>query len=446
MRVKGLIIAVVLLAGLTGVLYWSNKHQPSADSTKPPGAPDLGPAMIALNQDDIVKFDLKKDGAEEAVVAKDNSGAWHTTAPEAVPVASDAINSFMTALAKLNSDHVVQDKAAPDDLKQFGLDKPKFEADVTTKDGKTRTLLIGDDAPAGRVTYAMMQGDPKVYTIPGYVKDIVDRHPRDLRDKKLIAMPEDKINRVELDAKQRLIFVRDNGQWRMDQPKLIRADASTIDSYVDNLSTAEMDVSAISQPTKQADDGYSGGMPVATIKITGDSGTESLDLRKNKAEYYAKPSAAAGGVYKVSPTTSEGLLKTADDFRDKKLFDFGNDDPDKVELHVGSKTTVIAKFGDDWHLGSDQGPKVDTTAAQELVGKLRSLVATKFPDSGFGSPSVNVTVTSGGGKHVEKIAIARSGERVIAKREGEPLLYELEPTLVDEMEKSADAIKPPAGK
>lgn len=446
MKIKGLLIAVVLLAALSGALYWSNRHQPPAADNKPPGAADLGPAMITLNQDDIVKFEFKKDGEDEAVIAKDDSGAWHTTGSIVVPVASDAISSFMTTLAKLTSDRVVQDKASDAELKQFGLDHPKFEATITTKDGKARTLLIGEDAPAGRVTYAMMQGDPHVYTVPGYIKDIVDRKPRDLRDKRLITMPEDKINRVELSAKQKLTFVRDNGQWRMDEPKLIRADASTIESYVDNLAMAEMDVSAISQPIKQADDGYAGGMPVATVKVTGDSGSETLEIRKNKAEYYVKPSVGGGGVYKISPTTSEGLLKTADDFRDKKLFDFGIDDPDKVELHIGAKAYVLAKFGNDWHLGDEKGPKVDTTAAQELVGKLRSLVATKFPDSGFASPSINVTVTSGGGKHIEKVAISRNGDRVIGRREGEPLLYELEPTLVDEMQKSAEAIKPAAGK
>jgi len=81
-----------------------------------------------------------------------------------------------------------------------------------------------------------------------------------------------------------------------------------------------------------------------------------------------------------------------------------------------------------------------------LAGKLRSLVATKFPDSGFASPSITVTVTSGGGKHVEKISISKSGDRVIGRREGEPLLYELDPTLVGEMETSAAAIKPVTAK
>jgi hypothetical protein len=214
---------------------------------------------------------------------------------------------------------------------------------------------------------------------------------------------------------------------------------------VDNLATAEMDVSAISQDPKQADDGYAGGMPVATVKVTGASGSETIELRKNKADYYAKPS-IGGGVYKVSPTTSEGIVKAPDDFRDKKLFDFGIDDPDKIELHDGAKTYLFSKFGDDWHLGTEQGPKVDTTAAQELAGKLRSLVATKFPDSGFASPSITVTVTSGGGKHVEKISISKGGNRSIGRREGEALLYELDPTLVGEMETSAAAIKPIATK
>ena len=111
MKIKGLLIAVVLLAALSGTLYWSNRHPPAADADKPPGAPDLGPAMFAFNQDDIVKFDLKKDGVEQAVLAKDDAGNWHTTSPIVVPVAPDAISGLMTALAKLTSDRVVEDKA-----------------------------------------------------------------------------------------------------------------------------------------------------------------------------------------------------------------------------------------------------------------------------------------------------------------------------------------------
>ena len=443
MKIKGLLIAVILLGALSGALYWSNLHPPAADAVKPPGAPDLGPAMFVFNQDDIVKFDLKKGGVEQAVLAKDAAGNWQTTAPSAVPVAPDAISGLMTALAKLTSDRVVEEK--PADLKKYGLTDPQFETGITTKDGKTRTLLIGQDAPVGRVTYAMIAGDSRVFTIPGYVKDIVDRKPRDLRDRRLISMPADKIARVDFTAKQHVVFVHDNGQWRMDEPKLIRADAGAIDSYVDNLTMAEMDNTAINQTAEQADTGFAGGTPLATVKVTGDSGSQTIEIRKNKDVYYAKAS-LGGNTYKISPTTSEGIVKSPNDFRDKKLFDFGIDDPDKVELHDGPKTYLLSKFGDDWHLGGDQGPKVDTTAAQELAGKLRSLVATKFPDSGFAAPSITVTVTSGGGKHIEKVSISKNGNRVVGNRDGDSLLYELDPTLVGEMETSAAAIKPVAAK
>ena len=46
-------------------------------------------------------------------------------------------------------------------------------------------------------------------------------------------------------------------------------------------------------------------MPVATVKVTGASGSETIELRKNKADYYAKPS-IGGGVYKVSPDDQRG--------------------------------------------------------------------------------------------------------------------------------------------
>jgi Domain of unknown function (DUF4340) len=444
MKSKGLIVAVVLLAGLTGVLYWSNHHQPSANAGITP--PDSGPVLFNLKQDDIVKFDLKKNGEEEAALAREGSSDnWQVTAPTVVPAAPDAISGLMTSLAKLTSNRLVEDK--PVALEQYGLGlaQPKQEVDITTKDGVTRSLLIGDDAPAGQSTYAMLKGDPRVFTIPGYVKDVLDRHPRDLRDKRLITLDADKITHVELDAKQPIEFVRENGSWQMAKPKLLRADASAIDSYVDNLAQAEMDVSAINQTNKQAEDGFAGGTLLATVKATGDSGTQTVEIRKNNGDYYAKVS-VGGGIYKISPTTSEGIVKTAEDFRDKKLFDFGNDDPDKVEMQDGAKSYVLSKFGDDWHLGGDKGAKVDTTAAQEFVGKLRSLVATKFPDSGFVSPSITVTVTSGGGKHVEKVSISKNGTRAIGKREGDPTLYELDSTLVGEMEKSAAAMKPIASK
>ena len=68
-----------------------------------------------------------------------------------------------------------------------------------------------------------------------------------------------------------------------------------------------------------------------------------------------------------------------DDFRNKKLFDFGFNDPNKIEMHDGGKTYAFQKTGEDW---SSNGKKMDSTSVQSFLDKLRDLSASKFIDSG----------------------------------------------------------------
>jgi len=77
-----------------------------------------------------------------------------------------------------------------------------------------------------------------------------------------------------------------------------------------------------------------------------------------------------------------------------------------------------------------------------LVDKVRELSATKFADSGFADPVLDVTVTSGDGKRVEKVLVSKKGDKFLAKRDGESALYELDATAVSDLEKLAADVKP----
>jgi hypothetical protein len=183
---------------------------------------------------------------------------------------------------------------------------------------------------------------------------------------------------------------------------------------------------------------------LATAKVTDESGAQELQLRKSKDTYYAK-SSAVEGAYKVDPELGKALDKGLDDFRNKKLFDFGYNDPNKVELHNGSKSYFLTRGSagsEDWW---SNGKKMDAGSVEPLVSDLRDLSASKFVDSGFSNPTIDVVVTSQDGKRVEKIEIAKSGDLYIAKRENEPALYQLDGKNVDDLLKTADDLKP-AGK
>ena len=438
MKLSGLLISAVVLLALVGGLYWSNHHKPEESSASKTDTP---PKILSLNEADITKVDLKKKTGEEVALAKNAGGKWEMTEPKQLPVDQDAVSSMVTTLASLNSDRLVEDKAS--NLNQYGLTEPALKVTITKKDGKTQELLIGDDTPTGSGAFAKLENDPRIFTVASYNKTSIDKGPKDLRDKRLLTVESDKISRLELinqskGKSQDIEFGRDKDQWQIVKPKPLRADGLQVEELVRKLKDAKMDTTVSDEDAKKAVSAFASGTPVATVKVTDPSGAQELQVRKNKDDYYAKSSIVAGA-FKVSNDLGTGLDKSLDDFRNKKLFDFGFSDPNKIEMHDGSKSYLLTKSGEDW---MSNGKKMDVTSVQSFLDKLRDLSASKFVDTGFTTPAIDITVTSNDNKRVEKVLIAKAGDKYIAKRENEPAQYELESKTVDDLQKAASDVKP----
>jgi hypothetical protein len=436
MKMQRLILAAFVLALLTGTLYWS-EHRKPADTTK--ASADAAPVILKLDEAAITKLELKKKGADPVVLTKNNSGAWQIVQPQPLNADQSAVSTVVTTLSSLNSDRLIDDKAS--DLRQYGLDTPTVEVALTEKDNKTQKLLLGDNTPAGNAVYAMLAGDPRVFTVAGFSKSAVDKTLNDLRDKRLLTIDLDKISRLELDRKNQTIeFGRNKEDWQILKPTPLRADSAQVGDLAQKLSDARMDTAGPGPQTdaKDAASAFAKATPVATVKLTDPSGTQELQIRKDKDTYYAK-STAVDGIYKVSPDLAQAMDKSLDDFRNKKVFDFGYTEPSKVEMHNGSTAYFLTKGGNDWW---SNGKKMDPTTVEAYLSGLRDLTATKFPDSGFANPTIEITVTREDNKTTEKISIAKSPTAYIAKRENESTLYQLDAPTVEALLKSAEAIKP----
>jgi hypothetical protein len=436
MRFRGLLVALVLLAALAGGLYYSNK-QKAAEAAKPPA--NTPPKIVSLTEGDITKVVLKKKGAEDAVLEK-TGGKWRLTAPMPYAADQDIASQLVASAANVTSDRIVEDKAS--NLAAYGLSSPALEVDITGKGGKISKLKIGDDAPANSGSYAMLEGDPRVFTAASYVKTGLDKSVNDLRDKRLLTFDQDqdKLSRVELIAKKQDIeFGRDKDQWQIVKPKPLRADSLQIEEMLRKLKDAKMDLALSADDAKKAAATFASGTPVATVKLTDPSGTQQIEIRKNKDDYYAK-SSIVPGVFKVTPDLGAGVDKALDDFRNKKLFDFGFSDPSKVEMHAGGKTYAFQKGGEDWF---SNGKKLDSVSLQSFLDKLRDLSATKFIDTGaLGAPAIDITVVSNSGKLTEKLLIAKQGADYVAQRENEPALYGLDGKTIAELSQAASDVKP----
>ncbi len=435
MKVRGLLIAAIVLVGLTGLLYWSNQRE-KAKENEP--APDAPPKIINVKKDDLARIEINKEGEKPVVLEKSDDGKWKITAPEPLRADESTVDSLVSTLADLDSNRLIEENAA--DLAPFGLDKPKLTVVAKLEDGKELKLLVGDETPTGGNYFVKLASDPRVFTLASWNKTSLEKSAWDLRDKRLLTFDSDKLTRVELTAKGPTIEIGKNAQneWQIVKPKPMRADGGNVEQLISRLRDAKMDSSMSGKDLGEAKKKFARAKRVALVRVTDAAGTQELEVRKTSGgDYYAR-SNVVEGVYKISSWVGEGLDKGLDDLRNKKLFDFGWNEPTRIEIHEGDKTAVYEKQDDKW---MREGKEMDSVTVRALIDELRDLSAESFPESGFTEPEIEVTVVSDSGKRTEKVLISKNGDRYIAKREGEPSLYALKAVDVDRLKAVAEDVK-----
>jgi hypothetical protein len=431
MKFARLLIAAAVLAGLGGVLWWSNRSE-EAKVGKPD--PKAAPKILELKEGDIKQIEIRHRDGETTVVKKDNAGKWSITAPQPLAADQTAVGAITSAVVSLSSDRMVDANAS--NLPSYGLDPPRVAVTFTMADGKTYTLRVGEDTPTEGNTYAMLDGDKRLFTIASFGKSALDKQSKDLREKHLLVFDQDKLSRVELEAagKTPLEFGRAGADWQILKPKPMRADAFQVDELVRKLKDASMDTET---DPKAAASAFAGGQKTAIARVTGAEGTRTLEIHKAKDDYYAK-SSMLDGAYKITKEIGDGLNKSPDDFRNKKVFDFGFSDPTRIEIKDGGQSKVIEKSGENWTSG---GKTMDSISVQNLIDKLRDMAATKFVDSGFAAPTLEVTVVSNDGKRTEKVQFAAAGANFLARRENDSSLYQLDAKNVSDVRQAAAGVQ-----
>jgi hypothetical protein len=436
----GLLVAVVVLAAIGGGVYWTNKHK--ADEAKKPAASAADtPKVISIPEDQFKEIKIAKQGADPTIVSK-TGDKWSLTLPKALPADQDAVSSMVTSLASLNADRLVEEK--PGDLAPFGLTTPREQVTITKKDGKTTTLDIGDDSPVGSGVFAKLEGDSRVFVIPTYTKSNFDKSTKDLRDKRLLTFNSDKLTSLQLTAKGQTLEFGKNAQndWAIVKPRPMRADGSQVDDIIRKLKDAKMDTTVSDEDARKAQAAFAGAPKVADVTVTDNSGSQSMEVRKDKDKNYYVKSSAVEGFYKVASDLGDALDKSPDDFRSKKLFDFGFTEPGKVQL----QNATYQKTGEKWMSGSIE---MDAISIQGLIDKLRELSASKFVDKGAGSPVFEAAVTANDMKSnpkTEKVTITKDGDKYFATRASEPGVYEVDSKAVEDLLKTASGVKPAAAK
>jgi Domain of unknown function (DUF4340) len=437
MRSTRLLIAAVLLAALSGVVWWTKQHP---DAGKPSASTAASnPTVLNVPDASITSVEIARKDGTTLTLQKQN-GKWAISAPTPFAADQDAANAIATSLSPATADSVVDDK--PSDLGRYGLTQPSVTVTIHEKNGKSDRILFGDDIPAGSLVYARVNADPKVYAVSTSVRDALAKKITDLRDKRLLTFDSNQLTSIEIGSpKADIIFGKNNqNEWSIVKPQPYRADNFQVEELLRKLTEAKIDLSAAPEEAAKSGSAYVAGTLVSTAKVTDSAGTQSIILHKNKDDYYAKSTAIAG-IFKVTPDLGKELEKPLEDFRNKKVFDFGFSDPTRLEVLHGSVDNAFVRAGTDWKKNNQV---MDSGAVQSLIDKLRDLAASKFSTGALTNPEFSVTVVSNDGKRTEKVGFSKTADGYSASRGNEPALYQLDTKAVNDILEASNSIKPPA--
>lgn len=439
MQANRLLIAALLLAGLGGSIWWTNR-QP-AESIDTSKVPNNSVKLMSLLEADLTEVKVQIKGEAPRIYRKDlNSQKWNLVSEQekdpSYRTDGEAVMNVINSSSTFPTDKMVDENAT--DLIQYGLDPPQIVVDIKDKNGKAERVHLGDDTPVGQMAYAAKPGSKKVYTVAKYLKEGISKSAFDVRDKHLLPLDEAKVTRMEWSRKGEALEFGKNaqGEWQILKPEPMRVDNLAAGELFRKAKDAKYEFALTPEATRKNAADFAAASPVGSIKLGDAASTQSLEVRKTKDGAYLAKASGVSGIYPVTEELGTGLDKSADDFRNKKLFDFGHDEIASIEFKKEGKPIVLEKKGEDWLLA---GKKADASSVATVVDQLRIMQGMKFVKKAMGPVSIEISVKPKG-KNAEKLLVSAIGNFRYAQRAGEATEFEVDPKVLTDLEAALQAV------
>jgi Domain of unknown function (DUF4340) len=415
------VLAVLLIA--LGVFYyvWEVRLGPEREKTEARKG-----RVFTVEPADVDEMVLRR--GEETVRLKRAGEGWEILEPLKSAGDRGAVEEVVTSVATARMDREID--AKPQNLGDFGLDKPAAEATLVLKDGKQIALRLGAKSPTGTWVYAQEAGKPSVIVVSDGVLRDVTRPVADWRSKTVLAVDRKDVTGVDIVTRdETLALETSDNRWRLTRPRPLPADADSMREFFEKLSAARIKEFVAEAPRSLAP--YGLDRPVRVAIHTGkdkDRATKALLLGrvddKKKGVYAMRPGEPS--VLLLPDDVWAALPKTTAAVRDKTVVDFERDKVVGLQLDSPRGQLTLTREGDRWKIVKPEALPADPVEAGAVLMRLKALRASAFLSddaSGIprylGRPEVRATLTLEGQTTPLTLLLAPSPD----KRGGQPTAY-----------------------
>jgi hypothetical protein len=319
------------------------------------------------------------------------------------------------------------------DLRPYGLAEPRGSVTLFTADDKTgQTLQIGGPAGAAEKdkdqVYVRFTARNAVYTLPKKIEEILGLKPADLRDRHLVRIDTNILDRITIDAagKGKTVLARKEESWtiasRNNQPAnagevtrmldLIRAEqvtqfvedvASDLPKY--GLDKPPLQVTFSSFASENTAETTAGEHPFATIAFGKVEG-ENVFARLGDEPF----------IVSVRRSLLDNIFADPLQWQELAIFRFKPDEVHRLTVTTDREHALVRNEKKEWTWANGTEP-INSVNVGSLLNTLTALRAVRWagattPAHGLDKPQVTVTfTTSPDDKSIHKLVVgAAAGE------------------------------------
>jgi hypothetical protein len=411
------LVAVLVLLPLLLWGGWEFRQMLKYGPVPEPGQSPRLAQLVGMSPDDVARVELKS--GEKSLVLARSGKEWRLEKPLAAKADAGLVDQMLKDLLEPNVDSVIADRV--EDPEQYGLDKPAFVATLTGKGGQKRVIQTGVKDPRDIAVYAREASRPALFLLSSFTVDnLKGKKAEDLRDKTVLAIDPEKVNRVTIEKPGGTVVVERRGkeEWAIAQPAAAPAEEEDVRFYLTQL----RDLKVEKYVAEQADDLAKYGLTRPQLTVTVDPAPEKkLLIGKPVAGEENLYAARAGEkqVFSVRKSVLTDLGKSAGDLRDKTLLSFKRDDATKLALSTPAGQAEIERQGEEWKVtkpfqGKAKSEKLDTLffGIEKVQGT--SVAAEKPADLapyGLAQPQAKVSVWVKGEKSPKELMIGKKSPK-----------------------------------
>jgi len=377
------LVLLIILVGIGFFYFWDTERIEKREA-----AEEAAQKLLVHEKDNIGQIRVERE--TETIAAKKEGENWVLTSPLDTDGDKTAWDSMARTLGNADKQRTI--KSASAELANYGLSEPELKVTVADLDGASpETILFGKKTPTGSQTYiTLSSATDEVYTVYNSVKTTADKSLFDLRDKTVLAMEPDEVQRVDVTVGDSHFQMTRTGEreWQISEPMQARADRSKIRSFVTKIKNGKIKEFIDEEPDDLAQYGL---VEPATRLVfwIGEAGAESQWSSKGlilgstssvSGQLYAKRQGQSN-VFAVAPSILSDMPATPDSVRQRKVTDIRSWDVDRFSVaRAGEIVFEASKEGSAWMVLRPEEGEAEYSTVSDVLREITNLEIYEFVD------------------------------------------------------------------